>query len=166
MAMASPLMALTTADSVLRWASRAVSQLQNRGLAIHGEDLAKQLQMKLRGLVLTTAFSGIGGAEESLRHLILALRKAGYDDDEMQVSVAEAIDTDSSARSVLAQHADEVRPKHIFENVLSLVPQPLLSSIMALRDEPQPAGADAMDVQEGGFIQQVGRRINNLISGT
>ena len=124
----------STADEVMLWAQRYIHRLQTHGTRVYGEDLASSLHKKLGQLVLTTAFSGIGGAEESLRHLMLALEDAGY--ARAKLVVREAVDIDSAARAVLVQHAEEVRPEHIFEDVVHLAPESLLESVMALRDEP------------------------------
>ena len=113
----------------LRWARRTLLQLEKHGDAL-GEPLTERLFERLNRVSLTTAFSGMGGAEESLRHLMESLAESGW--PRVNIEVLEAIEIDRHARAVLGGHAEEVRPRHVFDDIRVMVPRDILESVLTL----------------------------------
>ena len=65
-----------TATEALMWAPRVFADLSKRGLVIFQQDYADELCQKFsEGLAVRTDYSGLGGAEEVVRHLLIAAQE-------------------------------------------------------------------------------------------
>ena len=130
--------AMSGVDGALRWALSGVRRLKESSVAELGEDTLSRLQGNLSKLQLSSDFSGLGGMEEAVRHIRLAVsQEAGVALDTLKVKVTHAGDIGEVAQSVLRAHCGDTAPHCIFTDIVARVPaktKRALQSLMLKRD--------------------------------
>ena len=98
------------------WARRAFQCLKSRSTKVLGEDVTLRLSQVLCkvGVKLTTDYSGIGAAEEALRHVLVAvLEQANTEDTHDQAAcLHETLTTDQAAGSHEPSQTDQAAWAH------------------------------------------------------
>eukprot|EP00969_Alexandrium_andersonii_P325133 14366472-Alexandrium_andersonii.AAC.1 len=113
----------------------------------YGVDFCMRLKDRiLAGIVMTSDFSGMGTAEEAMRHLAHSLSiKFGVQIGSVQSS--RAGDVKVACQKVLAAHTGLCKPCCVSSDMLHRLPRPLLASLRALGDE---AWREVQQLQRGG----------------
>ena len=117
----------------VHWASTDLDALSVRGIAKVGVDLKHRLVAALkRGVIMRTDYSGVGGAEESLRQMLLAMHDQDPDFWPKNIKVQRSGDVLPGARKILATHHQPCRPRCIHGDLLDRLPPPLLKRLERL----------------------------------
>ena len=101
---------------LLDWSTRIVERLCTYG----AQTSQGLLQRAAAGrIVITTSFSGLGGAETAAAMLASAVQAATQDDDSLHFEFWSATDFDKRQQTCLLESPT---PMHVFENVLDRIP--------------------------------------------
>ena len=153
---------------VLRWAEHSVRSLESRGPQVLEQDLVGRLKAVVKsGLDVRTDYSGLGSAEESTRHIMLALQKLhGLAPGEGRVCCRRAGDLSGVCRSLLLHHVGPTKPRCVQGDICERIPARLRSQLEKLRqthikkmERRVLRGQDraaAIDIEGQAFMQKAG----------
>ena len=131
-----------SAEEAVLWAMDDLQAMRSVGMEHFKVDFQKRvLEVLIRGVGLVTDYSGIGGAEEAQHQILLAARallergqpQAGSGQiAKGKVCVRRACDILPYARSILAKHEGECKPRCVQGNMLDRLPAKLLKRLRCL----------------------------------
>ena len=123
----------SSVDEALRWAETGVRKLTMGSIEELGEDVLLRLQANLSRVHLSSDFSGMGGMEEAVRHIRLAVSKeAGVPVETLEVKVTHACDIGEAAQSALMSHSGDIAPGCVFTDIVARLPARTKRSLQAL----------------------------------
>ena len=164
---------VTTPEAAFLWADWVVQRLQTAPLVSDvSVDFWDRFLEKFSALRVTTGFSGMGGAEESIRHLRKAVRAQRQHQGEprmdIDIQVLHSSDICASARAVLLSREGCCRSHCLFSDILDRMPASFRNELRRLqqqRDERVQVLLSGTEMEPVDVYSSVGSEFLTKVSG-
>ena len=142
-------LAPSSGAEALAWADHVSRAVKKKGQDVFGSNMCETLVARLYSLTLTTDFSGMGGAEEALRHLLIAFQL-----NEADVRVIRACDHNPHVQQLLRAHLGCTAPMEVQSDILDRMPAEFLDRLEALVEMRNKRAAAAPESKWEGILQE------------
>eukprot|EP00971_Amphidinium_carterae_P057566 1138308-Amphidinium_carterae.1 len=131
------------------WASRCLKQLSERGLNEYGLNLCARFIENFKNTSVSSCFSGIGGAEEACRQIMLAAKE--HSQDEITVHFSQAVEIDPACQDIISARTS-CSAECLFADVKGMAPPKLRFRLESEPQVPLNASADATATSIGDQV--------------